>query len=112
MGMFDYFEMLSNYEQRKVDRYEGDNFSIDTCSVSDGAKQYETAIGHPDYNFGSWIVVEAYDTIDEAQIGHDKWVAIMNTEPLPDKLVDCANAEIVQALQEFGGNLEFPRVQV
>jgi hypothetical protein len=91
--MFD-FLFDAPYEERKVDRYEAIGLTVDTCSVNDGEHPYETAVAHKEYDSGEWIIVEAYDTKEEAQVGHDKWVKIMTTEPLPEKLVDCNNSEI------------------
>jgi hypothetical protein len=92
---FGFLGMMGNYEERKVDRYEKDGVVIDTAYVTDGNKQYETAIGHPEFNNGDWIVVESYDTKEEALIGHNKWVETM-THAIPNELRDCQNAEISQ----------------
>ena len=108
-GMFNFMSDADNYEERKIDRYDGEGFCIDTCAVSDGEKPYETAIQHPEYNDGDWIVVEAYNTPLAAQKGHKRWIEIMTSDHLPDSLKDCGNAEIAQLLEEVGGTMEFPR---
>jgi hypothetical protein len=100
MGMFDFFMDAGNYEDRKVANFVDDDFTIDTCSVSDGRKNYETAVMHILYNDNKWIIVEAYDTKEEAQKGHDKWVKIMSSKELPKSLKDCQNAEISEFLDE------------
>ncbi len=109
--MFDIFSsilsMAGNYEARKVTRFEdADNLiTVDTCSVSDGHHPYETGIEHPEYNGGLFIIVEAYDTIEDAQKGHDKWIEIITHEPLPVALEDCQNSEIT----DHFGKLIYPR---
>lgn len=94
--MFDLFEMTSNYEMRKVARFEKGELFIDTVAVTDSDKPFETAIGHPDYNDDGLIIVELYDTKEEAQIGHDKWVNVMTSDTLPAVLKDVSTAEIAK----------------
>jgi len=82
-------DMMFNHKDREIARYEQDNtLIVDTAFVTDSDKTCETAILHPRYNDGKWIIVEAYDTEFEARIAHDEWVKIITTEPLPDVLVD------------------------
>lgn len=94
----------TNYEERKVDRYEKDDLLVDTCSCTDGNHEYETAILHPEYG-DNWVIVEAYDSREQAQAGHDKWVKTMTMEPLPEVLTDCQNSRISQLCSD----LTFPR---
>ena len=104
--MFGFLDMIGNYEDRKVDNYQGDNnLEIDTCSVTDGEHDYETAVAHPEYNHGKWVIVEAYDTKDEAQAGHNKWVKKMTGKKLPAKLTDCTN----DAISKLCDKLDFLR---
>lgn len=105
--LFDFLYMKDTYEERKVDRYEDGMLMVDTCSVTDGSKNYETAVQHPDYNNNSLVIVEVYDTKKEAKEGHKKWVKIMTLEPLPESLSDCCNAEVAQLLDMTGKR--FPR---
>jgi len=100
MNMDDLFDDMmksltnaSDFAEREVAQYNQDSLFVDTCRVNDGKKPYETAVAFPLYNDGSMVIVEAYDTKEEAQAGHDKWVNIMLTCP-PDKLVDCQNGSI------------------
>ena len=94
--MFDFLDMISNYESRAIDRYEDDSLIIDTCSVTDANQPYETGICHPAYNNGDWVIVEMYDTREEAQAGHDRWVKTMTMKDLPKALRDCGSATIAQ----------------
>jgi hypothetical protein len=92
-----------------VDTYDTDGLYVDTAAVSDGDHPYETAVAHPDYNDGEMIIVEAYDTKKEAQVGHVKWVERMTTN-LPEELVDCANSHISQMIDALAPDkMRFPR---
>ena len=98
--MFNFLSMADNYEERKVAHDDFDWGMIDTCYVNDGDKDYETAVEHKKYNAGKMVIVEAYDTKDEAIAGHKKWVQIMTAKVLPKKLKDCANSYISQFIGE------------
>jgi len=105
MGMFDFLNMSDNYEDRKVARFESNDCIIDTASVNDSTKPYETAISHKKYNEAKWIIVELYDTKEQALSGHNKWMEIMKQHP--DKLIDVSTAEIKTG---FGiGDIEYKR---
>ena len=91
--MFGFMDMEFNYEDRKVDNYNDGNVTVDTTRVSDGEHPFETRVSHKDFNDGKWIIVEAYDSRDKAQAGHNKWVKKMTTD-IPDTLIDCQNSEI------------------
>ena len=110
-GMFDFFMDVGNYDARKVDRYEADGFFVDTCACSHGSKPFETAVEHPDYNDGEMVIVEAYDTKEEAQAGHAKWVKRMTADVLPEQLVDCQNAGLAGLLGATGDEMIYPRIQ-
>ena len=108
--MFEFINDMGNYQDRKIDRTDiADDFFISTAKVSDGSQPYETGIAHPEYNDGKVIIVEAYDTKDQAKKGHKKWEKIMTNENLPDQLVDCQNAGIAQLCDAFGSSLVFKR---
>jgi len=112
--MFDFIMDLYNYEDRKVDRTEKGNIIIDTEMVSDGDKPFETGVCHPKYNDGEYIIVEAYDTKGEAQIGHNKWVEIMTIpDNEPEYLMDCCNSKLAQMIDALGGEEKsrFPRIE-
>jgi hypothetical protein len=101
--MFNFFSMPDNYEQRKVANFKDENgLTVDTAAVTDSDKPYETGIQHPAYNDGSWVIVELYYTKAEAKIGHDKWVAFMTAEKLPDQLLDVSTSEIAELISIFG----------
>ena len=94
MGMFDFFSMANNYEERKVERFERDKLVIDTCRVTDSEKDYETGIIHPKYNDGEWVIVQLYDTKTQSKRGHKKWVGKMTARALPKQLKDVSTCEV------------------
>lgn len=99
--MFNFLNMLDNYDDRKVNRFENEDMIIDTCGVTDGDNPYETAIAHFLYDDKNWIIVESYETIDEAKKGHEKWVKLMIENP-PEYLRDCCNSAISKFVERFG----------
>ena len=107
--MFDFIGMMSNHEDRVVANYEEGELIVDTALVTDGEHIYETAIQHPEYNKGKWVVVEAYDDTASAQAGHEKWVKIMTADALPDELSECMNSGISQLGEAFGLYFKYKR---
>lgn len=86
-------DMMSNLgsgEERTVARYERDTGDLTISTMENRGDNYafETAISHSLYKDSNWIVVELYDTREDAQTGHDKWLAAMNSDDLPGELVD------------------------
>lgn len=99
--MFNFF-FAADYEDRKVDNTVlDDGTEVDTCYVNDGHQPYETAVAHPQYNEGKWVIVEAYDTKDQAQDGHDRWINLMASDKRPSILKDCSNSFIQSFLDQF-----------
>ena len=96
--MFEFLNMLNDYEDRRVGKHEADGLFISTALVRDGDKLFETAVEHPEYNNGTMIIVEAYDTREDAAKGHERWIATMTSEPLPRHLQDCQNSTISKFL--------------
>jgi len=94
MGMFDFLNMANDFEERKLDRLEVGDLLVSTVRVFDSAQPYETAVAHPAYNGGDIVVVEMYDSLAEAQDGHDRWAKIMTAEVLPESLSDVSTSEI------------------
>lgn len=107
--LFGFFNMMDNYEERKVKNYTSDDLNIDTCAVSDSDKPYETGIQHPLYNEGKWVIVELYDTKEEAEVGHDKWVKIMTKNELPEVLKDVGTCVIAKLRDTYNGNKEYEK---
>jgi hypothetical protein len=106
--LFDFLMDMGNYEDRKVAHNDFPWGMIDTCAVSDGAQPFETAVEHKAYRKEGMVIVEAYSSKVAAEVGHKKWVKTMTAKRLPAKLVDCANAEVIQAYLEVGGQKEYP----
>jgi hypothetical protein len=91
--MFDFISMIGTYDSRKVDNtVVNSEIVVDTCAVTDSAQPYETGIESKLYNDGSWVIVELYDTIEEAQAGHDRWVEKMANPP--KELIDVSTSSI------------------
>lgn len=99
--LFSFLEMVNNYEMRKVAQYHNEKTKlyISTCAVNDSEANYETGIGHPEYNEGEIIVVDNYMTKEEAEKGHKKWVKKM-TSHLPESLSDVSQCGVRSLLPE------------
>ena len=98
-NIFGCFDDFNNRKERKVDNYTDGELIVDTCAVSDSDKPFETGIIHPSYADGKWIIVELYDTKEEALAGHVRWVKTMTAKELPRVLEDvstCFFADIVR----------------
>jgi len=105
-----FVSMLGNHEVRKIGRNGYDWGLISTVQVTDGILSFETGIRHRDYS-DNMIIVEAYQTKEEASSGHEKWVRTMTSDSLPDVLQDCCNAKISQLyLKIHGEPLIYPRI--
>src|SRR5579885_1405803 len=110
--MFDLFGLSNagNYESRRVGRYEQGKTSVSTAAVYDASYNYETAVAHPDYNQGKWVIVESYNDLEDAKAGHNRWVAMVKQNKLPNPLKDIgggligklANAILQDSLKERG----------
>ena len=107
----DFFQDMDNYEERKVANTDIGDITVDTARVSDGRQSYETALAHPEYNEGKWIIVEAYDTKKEARAGPQRWVKNVKADQLPDPIQDCCNAGIMELATAVGVDSSFPRVR-
>jgi len=105
--MFDLSGMIGNLEERKVGRYKDGKICISTVRVTDSINPYETAIQHPLYNSGKWIVVEEYTSKGEAKEAHDKWVKKMTDGVLPDSLTDVSSSGMAVFSKAFGAESEF-----
>ena len=70
---------------------------------------YETAISHPLYKNGKFIVVEEYAGEDLAKIGHNKWVNLCETDGLPTTLVDVGGGIIGSFCNRLGAENAYER---
>ena len=104
---FSMFQSGPSYGVRKVDRYEGKDFFISTAGVPDSTFPYETAVKHPNYNGGSIVIVENYNTIEEAKEGHKRWVGLMTAKVLPEGMVDVGQAGIARLADRAYDNEEW-----
>lgn len=94
--MASFYKLPMDYEQRMVGRWDSADgrMLVSTAFVRDGFRHYETAVKHPAYNYGKMVIVEAYDTKEAATEGHTRWLGLVETDALPEVLVDCLNCEI------------------
>ena len=99
-------EMINNtHDERKVATYEKDGVFVDTCAVNDSEQPYETAVSHPSYNDDKLIIVQMYDTKEQAQKGHKKWVKKMTTKELPKAIKDVSTSDVVDFAKALGVDL-------
>jgi hypothetical protein len=103
-GIFD-FLMAAPYEERRIGRLEQGNLVVSTAAVNDSLHPFETAVKHPAFNGGKWIIVETYDDRDSARAGHDKWTDIMTRPELPAQLHDVSTANVVLFAAHHGIDL-------
>ena len=62
--------------------FNDDGGVVSTVEASDGERPYETAIHHPSISGWKWIVVDAYDSWEDASSGHKAWVERLKKRPL------------------------------
>lgn len=72
-------------------------------------KTYETAISHPLYKDGCYIVVEEYIGEESAQTGHNKWVKLCETNTLPNTLEDVGGGIIGEFCKTLGATSVYER---
>ncbi len=85
MGILDGFggmlgESREEWENRRVSTTLVDDWKVDTSYTPD-TKCFETGIKHPLFNHGEWIIVDEYETREEAVRRHKEWVKHMSTNP-------------------------------
>lgn len=78
--MFEFFNMLGTYEDRKVARYEDGDIVLSTAWVNDSDQPYETA-----------------------EDGHAKWEEVVRNGQLPETLEDVGEADIAEFVRACGG---------
>lgn len=103
--MFGFISMFGNYEDRKVARYNGEDFFISTAEVTDSNQPYETAICHPRYNDSKIVIVQMYRNKMSAKTGHKKWVKKMCAKQLPISLKDVSTCCVIRIAKSWGVNL-------
>lgn len=104
--MFDFLEMCGNYKERVVANDIINGVTIDTAAETDSDQPYETGINGKMYNGNEWVIVELYDTKEEAINGHKKWVELFKKE-FPETLTDVSSSTICKLANLFRDN---PRI--
>lgn len=79
-----FYGMGANYFDRLVKNDKIKNVEVDTVYATD-TDCYETGIQDRRY-YSSWMIVEEYDTKEEALKGHNKWVKKLTTGKPPKEL--------------------------
>lgn len=77
-GVLGGFEKWDKYENRLVNNTVSGLYTVDTVYCDD-TEMYETAIWKEKGN--PMIIVEEYETKEQAVAGHLKWVEFVKTEP-------------------------------
>lgn len=98
--------MMGNYDDRKVDRYDDEQtgLMVSTVMVTDSDQPYETAVRHQRYNDNKMVIVEMYESKEEAQTGHDKWVKTMTSKKMPTQLEDVSTSCISKMCDAVSSN--------
>ena len=89
-------DMMGNYDERKVARFEDGDLVVSTAAVTDSAQPFETAVSHPAYNNDQWVIVEMYETRGDAEAGHERWVKKMTGKEPPKVLRDVSTAGVAE----------------
>ena len=97
------------HSEREIAHDETEDLVVDTVAVNDSEQPFETGIKHPLYNDGRWIIVEMYNTKEEAVIGHNKWVEKMTAAELPDQLEEKGTSGAIDLLRNDGHNLIYKK---
>ena len=108
--MFSSLKNLGTYDQRKIKNDQSGGGVVNTASVYDSPRPYETGIKHPNYRDGKWIIVECYDSMEEALAGHQKWVDHLSQNP--KALTDVSECEIAQSADALANALGRPMTGV
>lgn len=107
--MFDFLNMKNDYKERKVDNFKNDKICIDTCYASDTGA-YETGIESKYYNNGNWVIVQEYESKEEAIKGHQEWIEKMTIDELPAVLMEVSTCKIAK-LSGNNGTLHYKKIK-
>ena len=96
--------MMKNLTQKReiIGQHREHDWGVSTCQMFDTDNPYETAIKHPHYNDGNIIIVEEYATREQAERGHQKWLAIMRAPMLPAMIEDVSTAGVAKFGKQIG----------
>jgi hypothetical protein len=101
-GFLDFFLIIPE----PLERFEiPGKLIVDTCGgMTDSEHFYETAVSHPSYNRGNWIIVESYDDEYSARTGHKRWVEAMTSNHLPKFLKCVSTSNVSKEKDKVYGN--------
>ncbi len=109
--MFDFLTGIDDHDKRKVERIEavdcdGVKYILDTARVTDCPKYpYETAISHPSYDDGKFVILQQYKDKESARLGHFAWADIFSSKELPDTLINCSAGEFAEMFLGVEGRI-------
>jgi hypothetical protein len=92
--------LYEDHKKRLVEYTSINGAEIDTCRVYDSKLPYETGIRHQAYNDGHWVIVEAYNTKEDAIKGHQRWVKLLYNK-LPENIVGIDHTEIGEIMNKY-----------
>jgi hypothetical protein len=92
--------LYEDHKDRLVEYTSVNGAEIDTCRVYDSKLPYETGIRHREYNDGHWVIVEAYNTKEDAEKGHQKWVKLLYKK-LPENIVGIDQRKIGEFIKKY-----------
>ena len=107
--MFGLENMLIPYDERMVARFENDETGlvVSTAAVFDTSMPFETAVMHPRYHDGKWVIVKQYHDRESAEQGHEKWVQVMSAAQLPTVLEEIGDNIAAKMMRELGDAMVF-----
>lgn len=103
MFQLDFLSMADNYKDRKIANDTINEVMIDTVEVNDNYEfPYETGVCSKFYNNNKWVIVEQYQTKEQAEIGHSKWLKqFTNKDKMPQTLKDVSTCGVAQLRNIF-----------
>ena len=102
--MLEFLNMLSNYNERKVARFEDKekNITVSAAEVCDSEFKYEVAVKDRRYNNGSFFVVFSTDNRSVAEKEAKVWFDRMKNNP-PAEIIEDGQSEIAKKLRKIRG---------
>lgn len=76
-----YKEMAGTYDQRNICHDVTSNkFEIDTSIVTDRTYKYESAVSHPEFNRGAWVILDSAPDEESAKVMHQSFIDYFEEE--------------------------------
>ena len=78
-----------SFEYRRIRLWSANGIAVSTIYAYDVAR-YETAIQHPNFDAGYWIIVEYADSLEKALDMHSRWQNIF----IEDKIKELTSVQM------------------